>query len=289
MEPGQVLLRNAMNFIDILKLYNSNIWSGRLRLVRHADDRWDLDAIVRSGHFDAYQSNQGRDIFPKTDHIVSFMGEAGTRSRFMGVYRLEGVSTTARSWPKGYPYPEMKPGKFWYELKRLREFDELADRLIIDWGSGTRSWVQWLKRKEVIEILPKGHVRDFPGFDDVVLGFDDLRRVIENRDANRTWHTMLGSVAGVYLITDTVDGSLYVGSAYGQEGILGRWTSYVKSKHGGNVKLKELLSRHPERHRSFQYSILRTLPRSMTKHEVVAVETTYKKKLGSRAFGLSGN
>lgn len=278
-----------MDFVDLLKLHNAEIWSGRVLLVRHADTRWDLDLLVRTGHFEVYQTNQGKDRFARASHIVSFMGEAGTRSRFTGVYRVDGMSTTARPWPDGYPFAEMVPGKFWYDLVRLTEFDEMVDRLIIDWGSGTRSWVQWLKPKDVIEILPKGHVRDFPGFDNVVLGFHDLVRIIENRDANRTWHTMLRSVAGVYLITDTQDGNLYVGSACGEGGILGRWIDYAKTRHGGNARLVELLARDPDRHSSFQFSILRTLPRTMTKNEVVAVETLCKTKLGSRAFGLNDN
>ncbi len=278
-----------MDFVSLLKLYDAKIWSGRVRMVRHADVRWNLEAIRQAGHFDLYQANQGRDRFAKTDHIIGFMGEAGTRSRFLGVYRVDGVSTSRRPWPKGWPYPEMKQGKFWYDLSRIAAFDELEDRLVVDWGAGTRSWVQWLRAKAVIELLPIGHVRDFPGFDEVLLNYEDLVRVIENRDANRTWHTMLRSVAGVYLITETVDGNLYVGSAYGQEGILGRWANYARTKHGGNTKLRKLLADHPSRYRSFTFSVLRTLPRSMTKNEVITVESLYKKKLGSRAFGLNEN
>ena len=45
---------------------------------------------------------------------------------------------------------------------------------------------------------------------------------------------------GVYLITDTSNGKMYVGSAYGENMILGRWKSYVKTGHGGNEGLKGL-------------------------------------------------
>jgi hypothetical protein len=49
---------------------------------------------------------------------------------------------------------------------------------------------------------------------------------------------------GVYLITDISNGKMYVGSAYGENMILGRWESYVKTYHGGNVGLKKLNDDH---------------------------------------------
>ncbi len=80
-----------------------------------------------------------------------------------------------------------------------------------------------------------------------------------------------------------------MGSAYGAEGIFGRWAQYTRSKHGGNKRLVELLEAHPERWRRFQFSILRTLPKTMTAAEVIEVESLKKRKLGSRAFGLNRN
>jgi hypothetical protein len=132
-------------------------------------------------------------------------------------------------------------------------------------------------------------VREFPGYDDFILRFDELERIVTNPDANETWHRMLAGVAGVYLISDGKTGDLYVGSAYGEAGILGRWASYVRTKRGGNAKLRALLARDPARYQSFSFSILRTLPRSLTHKEVIAVESLYKAKLGTRAFGLNDN
>jgi hypothetical protein len=138
-------------------------------------------------------------------------------------------------------------------------------------------------------VLPKGYVKEFPGFDDIILTFEELRIIIKNPDANRVWHTMLASVAGVYLIVDTIDGRQYVGSAYGEKGILGRWGNYIDSRHGGNAMLKDLSILEPERYNKFQFTIMRTLSKSLTKSQVIAYEQNYKKKLGSRTFGLNGN
>ena len=38
-----------------------------------------------------------------------------------------------------------------------------------------------------------------------------------------------------------------------------------------------------------QFTILRTLPKSMTAGEVIEIEAAFKRKLGSRAFGLNAN
>ena len=49
-------------------------------------------------------------------------------------------------------------GVFHYELESVSDFDSLTDRLVIDWGQGAVSWVQWYDRndKAVVQILPDG-------------------------------------------------------------------------------------------------------------------------------------
>ena len=282
-----------MKLTDILNIYDQDISQSKVRLVRHADSKWDLTMLLRTGNFEEYQARQKRDVFGKCDYIVSFIGEGRTRSRMLGVYSVDGVSKKVPAFKKSWPYPSMPRGIFRYRLTKLEPFRDIENRLIIDWGSATRQWVQWLKPaskdKDVVELLPQGPVHDFPGFDDHLLSFEQLANIIHSPDANRTWHTMLKSVAGVYLITDNKSGELYVGSAYGKDGLLGRWTDYVRTKHGGNKRLKERLSKRPKAFHSFSYSILRTLPKSMTNKEVIEVEGLYKRKLGSRAFGLNDN
>lgn len=71
--------------------------------------------------------------------------------------------------------------------------------------------------------------------------------------------------------------------------MLGRWAVYARVPHGGNKLLKELLAEDDGHARNFQYTILRTLPSVLTIAEVVRFEALYKKKLGTRAFGLNSN
>ena len=84
-------------------------------------------------------------------------------------------------------------------------------------------------------------------------------------------------------------GRQYVGSAYGHGGLLGRWSEYVATRHGGNKRLIEELLVDPETVTRFRYSVLQVLPKTTTIDDVVAVETLYKDKLLTKAFGLNAN
>ena len=259
------------------------------KLVRHQSSKWDLQNLASHDQLDTYQSNQGRPVF-NCKYLVSFLGEKHSLARLYGVYEVKRVSRdTTRPWPSGYLYPHAAPGPLWYDLDKMPAFADLERRVVIKWGASTRSWVQWFSPREVVEILPQGYVREFPGYDEVLLTYHELREMVAHPASNREWHRALGSVAGVYLITDSSNGLQYVGSAHGADGILGRWKSYARTGHGGNRLLRDLLAKNPRAADSFQFSILRALPTSLTKEEVLGNETLYKKKLGSRAHGLNAN
>lgn len=82
-------------------------------------------------------------------------------------------------------------------------------------------WVAENEDKEVVELLPQGYTRPWPDYLDFILTHDELVRICSNPEANREWVHKLTAVAGVYLITHA--GNQYVGSAYGREGIYGRF------------------------------------------------------------------
>lgn len=265
----------------------------RIRLVRHQEAGTDMRALKRDGWFEFYQSYQERDVFADCDVLVSFLAGRGSHSILEGVYFVHGCKDPVPTpIPKGYPYPEQANGsKYRYDLKRDSRYDSLCGRIVIDWGKGARSWVQHFRpqTKPVIEVLPSGYVAEFPGYLECVVSYDELNFIVENPAANREWHRMLSATYGIYLILDTETGMQYVGSAYGTQGIIGRWTTYAKTKHGGNKLLLDLLDKQPDAYRKWQFSILQTLPMSMTKNEVIACEQRHKHKLGTRAHGLNDN
>lgn len=279
-----------MHIIELLKARGLDV-SAKVKMLRHQDNRYDIARIYREGFIEFYQSNQAADIL-KCAYIVSFLGLEGNTAQFIGVWRVKGrLATENVVVPDGYPYPEhyQNPGEYYYALEEVPGFEDIKERVIMDWGKSTRSWHQWLTKKTVLEILPVGYVAAFPGYLDFVLSFDELTGIIDNPAANKVWHNMLGAIAGIYLITDKKSGHQYVGSAYGQNGVLGRWRTYVRTGHGGNKELMALLSENDGYKRNFQFTLLRTLPATLTAKEVISFERLYKRKLGSIAHGLNLN
>jgi len=270
-------------------------------VVRHQDSRFDVHEIYHKGNIEVYQAIQRRPVFDGAEILLSFIGIENTRAKFIGMYRNHGK----RRWADLERKPVVRYGDdaslafldtvtqqhFWYDLKALPAMDDLKDRLIVKWGSpsSARSWVQTKLDKEIVEILPEGYVMAFPGYQDFVLTYSELVKLIRNPETNREWFIKLSSVAGIYLIVDSATGKQYVGSAAGTRGIWGRWESYVKSGHGGNKKLQEIIRNGHQYVNNFQFTILRTLPITLTQKEVIEFEKLYKKKLGTKAFGLNSN
>lgn len=253
--------------------------SRQVKVLRHMDRKLDLWQLRERGQFNQYQNNQSWDVFGKAEYVISFIGESFRFARFVGVWEVLGSSAKL---PRGVRY----------RTRELEGFAELEGRLVVNWGGGTRSWAQWMHRegnKEVAELLPRNYVKEFPGFYDFALTYEELSKIVAHPDANREWHRMLSAVSGVYLILDTRSGKQYVGSAYGKGGILSRWRSYVRTGSGGNLQIAELLKVSKKRVQQFQFSLLRVLEPGIPRADVLEHEALIKRKLGCRVFGLNSN
>jgi hypothetical protein len=230
-------------------------------------------------------------VFDGLDFIVSFVGLSGTHARLVGVYRVVAQhGGAAGPLPPGCPYAEWKTNARYYELQRQDMFEPLEHRLVIDWGPGTLAWHQRLTNKPVRQLLPRGALlslfTDYLGF---TLTYTELQYLFRHADANSEWRARLSAVAGVYLILATTTGHQYIGSAYGSDGIWGRWALYASNGHGGNVQLRELMVSKAGYPSAFTFSVLQILPRTAAKAEVLRWERHYKEKLGSTATGLNSN
>ena len=149
---------------------------------------------------------------------------------------------------------------------------------------------------EVIEIWhpDKGIAKKvFPGYKNVSVSYEELKKIIK---ISAEWRAKLESRKGVYLITDKKTGKLYVGSAYGDKGILGRWETYLNSgfdsdeKENGkypNKKLRELVEKKSIKYiqDNFQYSILETFTEDVPDEYIIARESWWKDILLSRKYG----
>jgi len=89
------------------------------------------------------------------------------------------------------------------------------------------------------------------------------------------------------LITDKKTGKMYVGSAYGEDMILGRWTSYVKNGHGGNKELKDLEFDYIKE--NFRFSILDIYKSTIDDNVILKREAWWKNTLQTREFGYNKN
>lgn len=265
--------------------------SCRAKLVRHQSKKYDIQELIRKGWLDAYQQFQTRPIFKGLDCIVSFVGFDGTKARLIGVFGVqELIPPDERTIPYDCPYQEWLDDEYCYHLEKRPGFEFLENRLVIDWGRGSRSWSQWLTDRHVLEILPEGQrLPVFKDYLDFTLTFDDLRFLVDHVDAHREWKARLSAVAGIYLILDTCTGNQYVGSAHGTEGIWGRWAQYATNGHGGNEALRKLTEANPAYSGCFTFSILQILPVTTSRKEVVELEQRLKVKLGTRATGLNLN
>lgn len=279
-----------LGILDLLRLQGLDT-SKRFKLVRHRDANLDLDDFLRRGWLQTYQAFQTRPVFDGLDYIVSFVGVAGTGARLEGVYEV-GVRRMAQAikLPPGVPRASWNQADYYYELRRMPGFQELEHRVVVEWGGGTRSWVQRPTNKRVTEILPLGQrlalFTDYLGF---TVTHSELRFLQQHAEANREWRARLTAVAGIYLVLATTTGEQYVGSAYGVQGFWGRWSAYAYDGHGGNKLLRDLIKKDPAYPDSFSYSILQVLPLTTTRAEVLEWERSHKRKLGSRATGLNAN
>jgi len=175
-----------------------------------------------------------------------------------------------------------------YEYETLTEYEKYFGRLIVRYKNQSQTMIRLansvIDECEVEQILPDIFDNDvFPGYDKVNVSWDELSRVIEKD----TWKTALQNQKGVYLITDISNGKKYVGSAYGETMILGRWQSYVKNGHGGNVGLKVLDFGYIKA--NCRYSILDIYKSTIDDKVIIERESWWKEVLQSRRYGYNEN
>ena len=175
-----------------------------------------------------------------------------------------------------------------YEYEELSEYKKYFGRLIIKYKNSAtqliRNAMSLIEECELYEILPDIFDNDiFPGYDNVNLSWNELSRIVEKE----SWKTALQNQKGVYLITDTSNGKMYVGSAYGENMILGRWKNYIENGHGGNVELKQLSFEHIKQ--NFRYSILDTFKATIDDNIIINRESWWKESLLTRKFGYNKN
>lgn len=178
-----------------------------------------------------------------------------------------------------------------YEGEELEEYKKYFGRVIIHYHKreqrSTRNFDLIYNDLIVSEVLPdKFDGDEFPGYSKVCLSFSQLHSIISKN--KRSWIAALENQKAVYLITDKLNGKLYVGSATSDRGmLLARWSSYANNGHGGNVELKKIPKDYIQA--NFQYSILENYNANVADNIILERESWWKETLQSRKFGYNSN
>lgn len=264
----------------------------------------------------------------RAEMVLTFAKSGARNAEFLGAYEVGSELISYEEWKGRYrefirevpePLDELfdseqgrlieglgvsatpRPKFNFYDLERADDvLDGLEGRLVIRWPE---PFVNWVRRKggwpdgtdtefEVVEIRAPGFVKPFPGYREVDVSWRELSSIYENADGNRRWREKLSSVSGVYLITDagSDEGHLYVGAASGEDGVWGRWSDYVAHPyHGGNEGLARRLENESTNHHNWRFSLLEVMSTTTRSKEVLAAESRWKRRLGSRTYGLNQN
>ena len=199
---------------------------------------------------------------------------------FAGMYHAKYKGVGETDMPRPHAEGVDKAGTYdVYDLQEREDFKDLAGRLFIEWGKGTRTWVQRADRQEkiVTELRTEFKEDAFPGF------FEFMAPLSKIEALPPGWISALKSVVGIYLLTCPKTKEQYVGQANGKDGFWQRWTEYAQTGHGGNVGLKSRDSS------DYQVSILEFSGSEVTELELCQMEDRWKRKLQSREMGLNRN
>ena len=206
---------------------------------------------------------------------------------FVGIYESFGVKEIIKDKNTG---KELNI----YDTRLTKEGKEFIGKLVVGFDlkeespSAARQRYRYLEslldKMEVLELKREKVKVEFPGYDNVNVSYKELESLIETP----AWKTALENQKAVYLIVDTKTGKKYVGSAYGNDMLLGRWRNYIANGHGGNKLLKPLDFEYIKE--NFKYSILEIFKSSVDDEIIRNRESFWKEVLLTRTdFGYNGN
>ena len=182
------------------------------------------------------------------------------------------------------------------EVEYDKKWSAYNGRLIVEYdkkGQGRNLKYETFTKKAIInEITAELYGSKFPGYDNINISFDLMRSICTNH-GNKSWADLLKAQRGVYLITDKKAGKFYVGSAYGEDGILQRWKCYADTCHGGNKEFMKIYNKEGEQYfrENFRYSILETFNSNQANNQEYAIarESHWKEVLLARDGNVGMN
>jgi hypothetical protein len=139
---------------------------------------------------------------------------------------------------KGFTAEEQRSSILWFDLVLTDFYAHWKGKLIVRWPPLDKNWHRWAHKPKnempVLAVIDESALdASMPEWDAIDLSWEELG-VLPSR-----WKSKLSEWRGIYYIFDISDGKGYVGSAYGESNLLGRWLSYAARGHGGNRLLRQ--------------------------------------------------
>jgi hypothetical protein len=287
-----------MQFNDLLR--DEGIESKEVLVFRHCPKQPKLRKVLpwlvdqSPDIFNVYQQTQGPKVekaMLRAKFVASFIGHEAGKAIFVGLYAVNGHRSL--SFTQFWQEPANVELKTKYGMRGMTDehssmlsFDLVClefrtkwkGKLIVCWPGQEVSWWRWADRNRFVihAILEESAlVQDMPSWQRLILTWDELAAL------PTSWRAKLKEWRGIYLIFDVFDGKSYVGSAYGDKNLLGRWLNYAKHGDGGNKNLK---SRDPT---TFRFSILQRVSPDMDETKVIQLEHAWMDRLHTRTHGLN--
>ncbi len=274
---------------DLLKRCGYNL--NRTLLIRHSLKHKRFIQAYRDGFLREYTQQQPPCFFDNYDYVIVFAADEGTTAKYIKSYEVRHEDKPLISPDCSQFLLEPYKDEIMHPLFEINNDPLMTyeNKLFIEWGRAAVKWNQKGTNEKSITQLLNTSQFVFPGFENVILSYKELKQIIDAPKSYADWHIALKSINGIYAITDCSNGKIYIGSSYNKNGLLSRWSDYATTIHGGNKAFKELTTKNSNAHLNFQYMILKVLPKDITALEAVEIENVYKRKLQTIPFGYNDN
>ncbi len=294
-----------MNLNDLLR--EKDIDPQLVLVLRHRPNEPELNKVLpwlaaeEPDVFNAYQQTQGERVeraiqaMTGTGYIASFIGREPGKALFVGLYSIGESRPLSREefWQvpeyvklktfgmRGFADERASASVLWFDLVLTDFYAHWKGKLIIGWPPPERSWWRRAHRNEfpVIAVLEDSALAAaLPEWDEIDFTWEALQ-ILPTRLKFK-----LSEWRGIYYVFDTLGQKGYVGSAYGENNLLGRWLNYASRGDAGNKLLRQ---RDP---RNFRFTILQRVSPDMDADGVVRLESSWKRRLHTRhPHGLNDN
>lgn len=311
---NKIFLRDILRFDELKKQYPDK--RIKLRFNTSWTEQNDTGEKLYRDYLKLYKSDNPDDMQFFKDSIMSLGSEKRARLsrrdivlQFIEIRShvwllVDAVNITSQcSEKKGY-------NKFTQKEFEIAKGDQLecyrafCGRLTVNWKNKPQQFFyvsdEIINSVEVKEVLDNHYLEldeEFCGYEKVSKSYIDLRNVMDNP----SWKAALSNVYGVYVLTDSATGKLYVGSATGEQGVYGRWSTYldsgydkdeVNNKDYPNKQLRNLVEKNGIEYiqNNFQYSLLEIFQKNETgKDKALERESYWKNVLKTREWGYNDN